>query len=113
MVRVTAFIFGTLISISVLGQEQNNVKIRIRDGNIDEHVFYLLTTEGNIELDSIELQNINPNWIKSVNVVQLIEESAKGTAKISSPSVANIYIELKRRYLKKYLGERAEKNNDI
>ena len=113
MTKITAIIIGTLISFSTLGQEQNDFKVKVRDGNIDERIFYLLTNDGNIQLDSIELRTIDPNWIKAINIVQLAEGSKKGHTTSHFPSTATVYIELKRRYLKKYLNERKEKNNDI
>jgi len=113
MTKLTAIIIGTLISFSTLGQEQNDFKIKVRDGNIEEHIFYLLTNDGNLQLDSIELRTINPNWIKAINIVQLVEDSEKDHTTSNFPSTANVYIELKRRYLKKYLNEQAKKNDDI
>ncbi|MEQ9423125.1 MAG: hypothetical protein RJQ09_01810 [Cyclobacteriaceae bacterium] len=111
MAKLTALIIGTLFSLSTLGQGLNDFKVRVSHGKIDEHIFFLETNEGIIELDSMELKALNPNWIKAINVVQLVEESEQDHTTTNLPTTTSVYIELKRRSLKKYLKKRLKKND--
>ncbi|MCG8319990.1 MAG: hypothetical protein MI921_10845 [Cytophagales bacterium] len=96
-------LIGSLISICSFGQEQSKTYSAIvRDGKIDKHVFFLVTNNGNMELDSAELRTISPGWIKALNVVKRSGDTVNDHAN-ASVSTASVFIELKKRHLKKYL----------
>ena len=102
---VTTVILGILISFSTFGQGANDQAIKVHDGTPEQYTFYLMTTDGNIKLDSLDLQTINPNWIKAINIVKLAEDATIDHMASGVPSTPTVYIKLKRRYLKKYLNE--------
>ena len=112
MTNRSFLIIGILTLYSTIGQAQNHYDFR-QQRIIEEKIFYLVSSDENIELDSLELRMIDPNWIKSINIVRPVENPEQDHTTSNNPSTANIYIELKKGHLKKYLIERREKNNDI
>ncbi|MEO9485466.1 MAG: hypothetical protein ABJG47_18545 [Ekhidna sp.] len=112
MSKLLLVLIGILFTLPSHAQEQDPFRITVRDGQIDVQTFYLITGEGNIELDSIELRTISPNWIKAINVVTELQDSTDIVSP-NSVTVASIFIELKKKRLKKFLESHSKGKNNI
>ena len=91
---------------TIFGQEPDCIKITLRDGSTDYHIYRLQAGERSALLDSTELLTIKPEWIKSITISHIVEDSAQDLRMANSSSPVTVLIELKKRHLRKYFKNR-------